>query len=462
MSTVQRRGVAVIGAGLTGPLLSLLLARRGFDVTLLERRRDPRGASVDGGRSINLALAARGVQPLDRAGVLAEVKPLLLPMRGRMVHEHSGASVLHRYGQRPDEVIYSIGRAALNRVLVDAAERAGVQIRFEHRCTGLESHGDTVSCVDERSGQPFALACETVIATDGAGSPMRESLERRGVCTVRVEPLGHDYKEMTLPPLPGGGHALDPGALHIWPRGGFMLIALPNPDGTFTLTLFLPRSGEHSFAALEDDVALGQFFAEQFPDLAAHHAGLCADFRRNRQGQLATVHARGWHLGGRVLLLGDAAHAIVPFHGQGMNAGFEDCALLDGLLDQGGDWPALYERFEQLRRPSTEAIARMALENYQEMRDRVRDPKFQRLKRLAFELEQRFPGRFIPRYSMVMFHPEISYLEAQRRGEIQASILERLDRERTVAGALDTALAETLVCEQLPPLAGRDPSPRTS
>jgi kynurenine 3-monooxygenase len=459
MSAAGQRKVAVIGAGLTGPLLGLLLARRGFAVTLLERRPDPRRSAADGGRSINLALAARGMRPLARAGVLQQVEPFLLPMRGRMVHELSAAPVLQRYGQRSQEVIYSVGRAELNRVLIDAAERAGVTLCFEHRCLGF--YDQALRCVEERPGRTFDLECETAIAADGAGSLVRESLERCGVCAVQIEPLGHDYKEMSLPALPDGSHALDPAALHIWPRGGFMLIALPNPDGTFTLTLFLPRSGEQSFAALSEDAALGQFFAAQFPDLAAFHAGLCADFRRNPQGQLATVHARGWHLDGRVLLLGDAAHAIVPFHGQGMNAGFEDCALLDELLDTGEDWAQLYARFEQARRPSTEAIAHMALENYREMREQVRDRKFQRLKRLAFELEQRFPERFIPRYSMVMFHPEISYLQALRRGQVQAGILERLERERTADGGIDAALAEALVREQLPPLGGRDPGART-
>ncbi len=448
--SAARPTVAVIGAGLTGPLLALLLARRGLAVTLFERRADPREAQAEAGRSINLALSARGMRPLERAGVFADVAPLLLPMRGRMVHESSGTSSLQRYGQRPEEVIYSVGRAALNRVLVSAAERAGVRVRFRQRCLGLDPTSHRARCVEEGSGREFELDCETVIATDGAGSPVRASLAHAGACQVRIEPLEHDYKEMTLPAGPGGAHVLEPEALHIWPRGGFMLIALPNPDGTFTLTLFLPRSGDPSFAALADDAALRKFLAEQFADLAAHHDALRADFGRNPRGELATVHARGWHLGGHALLLGDAAHAIVPFHGQGMNAGFEDCAVLDELLERDGDWARCYAEFERLRRPNTEAIARMALENYLEMRDHVRDPKFQRLKRLAFELEQRFPHRFIPRYSMVMFHPEISYLEALRRGEVQAAILEALERGHAPDGAIDYSLAETLVRERLP------------
>jgi kynurenine 3-monooxygenase len=460
MSAAHGRAVAVIGAGLTGPLLALLLARRGFAVTLLERRADPRAAPADGGRSINLALSARGIGPLERAGVMQEIAPLLLPMRGRMVHELSGQSVLQSYGNRPGEVIYAVGRAALNRVLVSAAERAGAALRFEQRCTGLDPDSHRARCVDERSGRQFELDCETVIAADGAGSPVRASLVEAGVCAERIEPLGYDYKEMTLPADRTGAHALDSGVLHIWPRGGFMLIALPNPDGTFTLTLFLARSGEPSFASLAGDAALGRFLAEQFPDLAAHHAALLGDFRRNPQGQLATVHARGWHLGGRALLLGDAAHAIVPFHGQGMNAGFEDCAVLDALLERGTDWAALFAQFERLRRPNSEAIAQMALENFLEMRDRVRDPAFQRRSRLAFELERRFPSRFIPRYSMVMFHPEISYREALRRGAAQAEILEQLERAPAPEGGIDGSLAETLVRERLPELA-RDPDLRT-
>ncbi len=450
MSAARRYAVTVIGAGLTGPLLALLLARKGFLVTLLERRPDPRMAIASGGRSINLALSARGIRPLERAGVFAEVAPLLLPMRGRMVHDLSGPPVLQLYGQRPEEINYSIGRAALNRVLVDAAERAGVELRFEQRCIGYDPLAQAARCIDECSGREFTLECDTLIAADGAGSPVRASLAAAGVCTVSVEPLDHDYKEMTLPAAPGGMHALSPDALHIWPRGGFMLIALPNPGGTFTLTLFLPRTGEASFAGLEDADAQRRFFAEQFPDLAAHHRALLEDFRRNPQGQLATVRTRGWHFGGQVLLLGDAAHAIVPFHGQGMNAGFEDCAVFDALLERHRDWAVLYSEFERLRRPNTDAIAQMALENYLEMRERVRDPRFQHLKQLAFELEQRFPQQFIPRYSMVMFHPEISYLEALRRGQIQASILEQLDRRRSADGSIDPAVAEALLSANLP------------
>ena len=460
MSAAPRRAVTVIGAGLAGPLIAVLLARRGLPVVLLERRSDPRTGPVSGGRSINLALSARGIRALERAGVFAEVTPLLLPMRGRMLHAPSGESTLQPYGQSPAEVNFSIGRASLNQVLLCAAEQAGVLLRFNQRCLGLDPRTHALNCADERTGEEYVHDGETIIAADGAGSVLRSSLVDAGVCAERIEPLGHDYKEMILSAGPAGRPVLEPGALHIWPRGGFMLIALPNPEGSFTLTLFLPRSGPVSFASLTEDAALRRFFAAQFPDLELHHGSLCEDFRRNPQGQLATVHARGWHLGGRALLLGDAAHAIVPFHGQGMNAAFEDCARLDELLESGGDWAALYEQFERDRRPDTEAIARMALENYEEMRERIRDARFTRLQQLAFELERRFPQRFIPRYSMVTFHPEIPYREALRRGEVQARILEQLDRARA-GGGIDYALAAALVHERLPAFEDRDLDSRT-
>jgi kynurenine 3-monooxygenase len=267
---------------------------------------------------------------------------------------------------------------------------------------------------------------------------------------VREEWLDHDYKELTLPAV-AGRHALERDALHIWPRGGFMLIALPNIDGSFTATLFLARSGPVSFAALASPAAVAEFFRREFADAVPLMPQLLAEFARHPQGQLGTVYATPWQLGGRVLLLGDAAHAIVPFHGQGMNAAFEDCTVLDRLLEGGADWPRVFAEFEQSRRANTEAIARMALENYTEMRDAVLDARFVRLKHLAMALERRFPERFIPRYSMVMFHPEIPYAEALRRGALQARLLDELDPG---AGAdPDPALEERLVRERLPPLA---------
>jgi kynurenine 3-monooxygenase len=444
------RTLNIVGAGLAGALLALLLARRGLKVALFERRPDPRQSRPERGRSINLALAARGLRALEAAGVMAEVQPLLIPMRGRMVHEVAGAPALQPYGQREHEVIYSVGRADLNRVLIAAAARhAGVSVHFNHVCVGTDADAERLRFRDAASGSESERSLTPTIATDGAGSVVRGSLAAAGLISVREDWLDHDYKELTIPCV-AGAPALERHALHIWPRGGFMLIALPNTDGSFTATLFLARTGSVSFAALRTSAAVEAFFRREFPDVTAHMPQLLAEFSQHPQGQLGTVHSAPWRLGGRLLLLGDAAHAIVPFHGQGMNAAFEDCAVLDSLVTQAPQWEDIFARFEALRRPNTEAIAQMALENYLEMRDSVRDAAFVRRRGIAMALERRFPDRFIPRYSMVMFHPEIAYAEALRRGAIQARLLEELD-----AGAgrePDAAHAEALVRERLPPI----------
>jgi kynurenine 3-monooxygenase len=441
--------VNIIGAGLAGALLAVLLARRGLAVTLYERRPDPRQTRPERGRSINLALAARGIRALERARVLERVWPLALAMRGRMVHERSGAASLQPYGQREHEVIYSVGRADLNRVLIEEALRhPKVTVRFNQQCIGVDVNGNRLRLRDLASGKEHEPELAPAIAADGAGSAVRVSLAAAGLVTVREQWLDHDYKELTMPPV-AGAPALERHALHIWPRGGFMLIALPNIDASFTATLFLSRAGAAGFAALDSGAAVAQFFAREFPDAVPLLPHLVGEFAQHPQGQLGTVHTAPWRVGGRLLLLGDAAHAIVPFHGQGMNAAFEDCRVLDELLDRHDDWETLFGEFERTRRPDAEAIAQMALENYVEMRDSVLDARFVRLKSLAMALERRFPDRFIPRYSMVMFHPEISYAEALRRGGLQARLLDELD----AGGEPDSAFAERLVRERLPPVA---------
>jgi kynurenine 3-monooxygenase len=449
MSLAGDRAVNVVGAGLAGALLALLLARRGLRVTLYERRADPRQSVPERGRSINLALAARGIRALERAGVMERVRPLLIAMRGRMVHEPSGQAALQSYGQREHEVIWSVGRADLNRVLIEAAaSHAGVRVHFNQQCVAADAAAGRLAFRNLPGGEKYDVALEPTVATDGAGSAVRTSLAAAGRLTVHEEWLDHDYKELTMPAAAAG--ALERGALHIWPRGGFMLIALPNTDGSFTATLFLARTGSKSFAALDTSQAVCGFFAREFPDTLPLLPDLPAQFAAHPQGQLGTVHAEPWHITGQVLLLGDAAHAIVPFHGQGMNAAFEDCVLLDELLATERDWQTLFAEFERVRRPDAAAIARMALENYTEMRDAVLDARFVRRKAIAMGLERRFPQRFIPRYSMVMFHPEIPYSEALRRGAVQAQLLEELDTGSGVEP--DSALAERLVHERLPPL----------
>lgn len=416
MSLTAVPGINVIGAGLAGSLLTILLAKRGFKVTAYERRADPRGANPERGRSINMALAARGIRALTLAGVLDKVMPLAIPMRGRMVHEHDGSAELQMYGVRPEEVIHSISRADLNRTLIEAAgELPNVEFRFRQLCLGLDHERDRLEMRDESVGRIYHTPPQPSIATDGAGSEVRDSLVAREVATVREEPLDHDYKELAIPPR-DGKPALELDALHIWPRGGFMLIALPNLDGTFTATLFLPRFGANGFAELSTPAAVEAFFTREFPSARALMPDLTREFFEHPQGSLGTVYTRGWHYNGDVLLLGDAAHAIVPFHGQGMNCAFEDCAELMRMMDEHHSWHGLFEAFEHQRRPNTDAIARMALENYQEMREEVLDPEYRRKKKEAEERERSDPS-FIPRYSAVMFHPEIPYSQiAERTG----------------------------------------------
>ena len=448
MKPAPEQPVNIVGAGLAGALLAVLLARRGFAVGVYERRSDPRTVENERGRSINLALAARGIVALERAGMMDRIRPLMIPMRGRMIHPLSGKTELQPYGQRPDEVIYSVSRADLNRVLIEeAARHPRVRLKFRHICLRAQPEAGALRFRDEETGNECTVSIAPTFATDGAGSAVRSSLALTSLIGVREDRLDHDYKELTIPAAARGRHPMEPHALHIWPRGGFMLIALPNSDGSFTATLFLARSGADSFDTLTGPDRITALFRSQFPDALQLMPRLIEEFATHPQGQLGTVYTQPWHIGGQLLLLGDAAHAIVPFHGQGMNAAFEDCLVLDSLIDQHTGWDTLFADFERSRLPNAAAIAQMALENYIEMRDTVRDPAYVRRKALAMELERRFPDQFIPRYSMVMFHPEISYAEALRRGSVQESIVEELD-DATGCG-LDLDLAQDLIADQL-------------
>jgi len=440
--------LAVVGAGPAGALLALLAARRGLRVALLERRADPRTATPEAGRSINLALAARGLQALDAAGVLPALQPLLVPMPGRQLHLADGSETFSPYGQLPGETNHSISRVDLARCLIEAAAAdPRIALRFRCRALGLADDG-AVMLQDEDTGLRSELPAARVIGADGAGSALRKALAQAGHVEASNELLEHEYKELNIPPLDGSCALAVREALHIWPRRGFMLIALPNTDHSFTATLFLPRAGAVSFASLASPAAARAFFAREFPDALRLMPHFEHEFATHRQGVLGTVRCAPWNLGERLLLIGDAAHAIVPFHGQGMNCALEDCVLLDGLLADG--LPAPFARFSAARRADTEAIAAMSLENYAEMRAAVLEPRFRRQQGLALQLERRHPGRFIPRYSMVMFHAEIPYSVARERGRIQQQLLDEL----TASGApVDLALADQLVMQRLPALA---------
>ncbi|MEE9141570.1 MAG: NAD(P)/FAD-dependent oxidoreductase [Gammaproteobacteria bacterium] len=437
--------IHIVGAGLAGSLLACYFARRGLSVEVWERNSDMRAEDIPAGRSINLALANRGIRALNEVGLAEQVTPLLIPMRGRMLHNRNGELQLQPYGQREHEVIYSVSRADLNRIMMSAAEATGyVTIHFKRRLDAIDFATGRLSFDDDRE----QINIRRLIASDGAGSVVRRAMKQLPEFESTEDLLTHSYKELTMPPAPGGSFRIEKNALHIWPRGGHMLIALPNLDGSFTVTLFLPNEGEPGFSSLDTPETVEAFFEEQFADALLHLPDLTEQFFENPTGSLGTVRCWPWCVGGRSLLVGDAAHAIVPFHGQGMNAAFEDCFVLDGCLDSEDNWDAAFDAYQRRRKADADAIADMALENYIEMRDSVRHPRFHLQKQLAFELERRHPGVFVPRYSLVMFH-HVPYSEAQRRGEIQKRILGTLTEGIDNLADVDLERADELVLSEL-------------
>jgi kynurenine 3-monooxygenase len=458
---MQRKNVTVIGAGLVGSLLATLLAQRGFSVEVFERRPDPRKAGFLGGRSINLALAERGWHGLRLAGLAARLAPLAVMMRGRMVHHKDGHTELLRYGRDDSEVIWSINRGSLNMALLDAAEAAGAHLHFDRRLEGVDWEKSTLHLFDE-SGQGHSMHfAGALIGADGAGSALRAAMGARENLGERFEPLDHGYKELEIPAAaspdgPGtqAAFAMEPNALHIWPRGNYMCIALPNAEGSFTVTMFLPNTGDPSFASVKTAADAHALFARDFADALPLIPDLQRDFTQNPTGILGTLYLDRWHVEGRALLIGDAAHAIVPFHGQGMNCGFEDAVELAQLMEGSThDMRAVSAEFERQRKPNADAIAAMALENYVEMRDSVADAHFLLMRALERVLAVRHPGHFVPRYWMVTFS-RLPYAVAFARGEIQAAILRELCAGKSALDQIDLQRADQFVAERLPPLPG--------
>ena len=450
---IKSDGVSIVGAGPTGALLAIFLRRLGLDVTLYEGRSDPQGATGESGRSINLALADRGIHALKMAGVYDSIAPHLVPMRGRLVHHKDGTAMLHLYGQRPSEVIYSISRHLLNQALLNVAvQRHGAEVRFQHRLEGCD-FDEGVACIrDLRSNAEIRVAMRPLLATDGAGSVTRHIMQAADLIDVEEATLAHGYKELSIPPGAAASGRLAHDALHIWPRGDFMLIALPNTDGSFTATLFLANRGEVSFAALDSPSRAAQFLSSHFPDVYPLMPDCVDEFLEHPTGLLGTVYTTAWSADDKVALIGDSAHAIVPFHGQGMNCCFEDCVDFTTCLEAQPNWRTAFEAFFASRKPNTDAIAAMALENYLEMRERVTDPRFRLQQTLALELERRHPTRFIPRYSMVMFHHEIPYQVALARGAIQARLLAELTATARTSAEVDYDRAEREINLELPPI----------
>jgi kynurenine 3-monooxygenase len=430
--------VMIIGAGLAGSLLAIYLARRGMQVEVFEARRDMRRQEIPAGRSINLALSDRGIAAFREVGMDGYMLAEAVPMHGRMIHSLDGGQKLLPYSGRPGEYINSVSRAGLNIALMDeAAKYPNVRFIFGDRCMGFDLVSGTVSFQSGRTAE-----ADTVIAADGAGSAVRNAMEA-GLPGFQVaqEFLDHGYKELHIPPQLGGSaaspFAIEPNALHIWPRHRFMMIALPNFDGSFTCTLFLAHAsapdasqddadGEPAFDRLTDPAAVIELFNRQFPDAVPLMPTLTEDFFSNPTGQLGTIKCWPWNVGGKALLLGDSAHAVVPFYGQGMNCAFEDVRVLDELIEKHGPaWETVYTEYGRLRKPNTDAIADMAEENFYEMRDRVADPIFQRKRELETRLEQTYRDYF-SKYSMVTFREDLPYSEAKRKGNAQDELLMKI------------------------------------
>ena len=449
----QKTGtITLIGAGLTGPLLALELVKRGFQVEIYERRADMRRVQMSAGRSINLALSVRGIHALTQAGLWNDMQKIVIPMKGRMMHSATSEITFQPYGRNESEVINSISRADLNIALMNAVEERGVKIHFQKRCSGIDLKSGVLELQEEKTGETHSVAADVVIGCDGSASAIRGEMLKRSRFNFSQQYLDYGYKELTIPAAPGGKHALETNALHIWPRGNYMLIALPNVDGTFACILFLPFEGKDSFEQLPTRAAVLEFFQLQFPDARALMPDLVDNFFANPVGSMVTIRCSPWYFEGKALLLGDAAHAIVPFFGQGINCGFEDCTVLMELLDQhGADWNKVFSEFERARKENTDAIADLAIENFVEMRDRVGDPRFLFRKKMEFALQEKYPQRFVPKYSMVTFL-RVPYTTALKRGQVQDRMLTELCEHIDRIDDLDWKKAERLVDSELSPL----------
>ena len=418
---MDKNKIVLIGAGLSGPVMGIYLSQHGLNVDIYEKRPDMRSNNISAGRSINLALSIRGIRALKEIGIFNEIKPLLIPMKGRMIHDMDGQTAVQPYGQKNNEVIYSVSRAELNKKLMNAAENTGkVNFFFNHDLVSADLRNNFLLFNNKKK-----ISFNSVIGCDGSSSILRDEIIKESNAKFVKKPLGHAYKELTIPPI-SNQFAIESDVLHIWPRGNFMLIALPNMDKSFTCTLFMPSKGTTSFETIKTTKEVNDLFKTYFPDILDLIPTLHDDYIKNPTGSLATIYLDPWHFDNRALLIGDAAHAIVPFFGQGMNASFQDCTTLNKLIKkEKNDWGRIFSTFSKQHVVNGHAIADMAIENYEEMRDSVNKTSFQAQRKLEFSLEKQFPNKFIPRYSMVSFS-ERPYSEVYNKGEKQYKLLNAL------------------------------------
>lgn len=443
--------VTLVGAGLVGSLLSIYLAKRGYKIDLFERRPDMRKAKISAGKSINLALSDRGWKGLEAVGIADEIRKIAIPMYARAIH-HKDGSVVHQPYGKDNQAIYSVSRAEINMRLMDLAEQQeNVKIHFNERCTSIDRNKLEAHFENSETHKTSFDQSDLLFGSDGAFAATRLNMQ---LSSDRFEYNQHyieaGYKELIIPPGANGEFLLEKNALHIWPRGSFMMIALPNTDGNFTCTLFLPFEGEKSFANLTTREQVKTFFENEFPDTIPLMPTLLDDFMNNPTSSLVTVKCFPWTFDNKIALIGDAAHAIVPFYGQGMNCGFEDCVVLNELIDKHKeDWPKILEEYQNLRKPDADAIADLAIMNFIEMRDKTADPKFLLQKKIEAKFSTKHPEKWIPLYSMVTYSPHIRYSTALREGQKQEAIMQKIMATPDIDKKWDSEEVESAILKEI-------------
>ncbi len=445
----EKKNITILGSGLVGSLLSIYLSKRGYEVTVYERRPDMREHKMAAGRSINLALSDRGWRGLEGVGIADDIRRIGIPMYGRQMHSVNGMLTNQQYGES-NQAIYATSRGILNCELMTLAEKSGVKIHFNQRCLNVNLEGKEAYFEHVESKEKLTVKSDLIVGSDGAFSAARLAMQ---LSTDRFQYsqsyIDHAYKELLIPAGPNGEFLLDKNMLHIWPRGGYMMIALPNLDGSFTCTLFFPNEGRHSFASLTSKSSVLAFFKEVFPDTVPLMPTLQDDFFDNPTGSLVTVRCFPWVYKENVCLIGDAAHAIVPFYGQGMNCGFEDCSVLNELLDtHNDDWSKVLPAFERSRKPNADAIAELALMNFIEMRDKVGQPAFLLQKKIEARIHEKYPAKWLPLYSQVTFS-DIPYAVALSNGLRQESIMRKVMALPGIEERWDSHEVEKMILEMI-------------
>ena len=450
----KKEKILIVGAGLCGSLLALRMAQRGYQVEVYESRSDLRNSVISAGRSINLSLSDRGLKALRMAGLEKKARALCIPMKGRLMHDAASNTFESNYSGRQGECINSISRGNLNGLLLTEAEKyPNVNIHFNTKCLEIDIESKIASFQSSDSKEQFTVQADVIFGTDGAGSSLRKSYEKQfPAFKVSQEFLTHGYKELEIPADKNGGHLISKEHLHIWPRGDYMLIALPNMDGSFTVTLFLSYSeGSYNFDNLITKEKIIEFFEKDFPDTLALIPDVLKEFENNPTGKLGTVKCYPWAYKGNTLLLGDSSHAIVPFYGQGMNASFEDVFVFDSVLNQfEGDWATVFSEFQKQRKIDADAIADLAIDNYYEMRDHVANPLFKEKRIVEMGLEKFFPTEYFSKYSLVTFNEHIGYHEAMTKGRAQDKVLLKMVEESKFSASPKTTKEEmTILLEKV-------------